>query len=368
MDNLVQYIREKFFVIIGIIVGLVVLIILFTFLVSKIGSGGTKGYDAIENRMVQAAKKYYETNSNMLPKMNGSTVKVTTDTLISSDLLKVIYDVNDKKSVCSGYVNVTNNNGEYVYSPILKCGKNYDASYLVDKIKEQELDVYGNGVYELNGEYVFRGDYVSNYIKFNDELWRIVKVSKDGDIKLVLAKALNESYVFDNAYNAEYGINYGINTNYLRTAIRKTLNDYYDNNISKESKNLIVSKDICVGRVSIGDSYSKEKECSILRKDEKIGLLNLTDYKNASLGEGCNKIGDRVCVNYNYLSSDDIYTWMLNAVSDNTYEAIYLHGELKNTFASSLYRVNPVVYITGNTVASLGDGSLENPYIIKNTY
>ena len=62
----------------------------------------------------------------------------------------------------------------------------------------------------MGGEYVYRGDDVKNYVSFNNQLWRIVKVDSEGDIKLVLAQYTKDSYVWDDAYNEDKKNSVGI--------------------------------------------------------------------------------------------------------------------------------------------------------------
>ena len=362
MKNLIDYFKDKIYY----IMGATVLIIVILIIVNACSGGNGNSYEKIEENMVNAAKEYYSTRKNKLPKEEDSTIKVTIGTLVDAELLKEIKDPNNKEQTCEGYVEVTKVGEEYSYLPFLTCEENYEPKYLTDVIKNSKIDEYGNGVYEIDGEYVYRGDDVKNYVSFNNQLWRIVKVDNEGDIKLVLATFTEESYSWDTAYNSEREETVGITTNYLNTDIRKTLNNYYETNFDKDAKAKIVSKDLCVGKYIENDSFSKEKECSITKKDEKIGLLTATDYKNASLDEKCLTLESKECMNYNYLSDDEHFsTWLLNSSSENSYMVYFVSRRLEETYASSEQLINPVVYITGKSIITEGEGTNENPYIIK---
>lgn len=360
MKNIIDYIKDKIYYILGA----TIIIIVVLLLVSSC-SGKSKSYSSIENDMVSAAKNYYANHKSNLPKEEGDLIKVTIGTLIDYELLEEVKDPNNKNQTCSGYVEVTKVGDEYAYTPFLTCKGNYEPEYLVDKIKNSKLDEYGNGVYEMDGEYVYRGDDVNNYLKFNNQIWRIVKIDDQGDVKIVLAEYTENSYSWDSAYNSESGYNTGITTNYLNTQIRKTLKSYYEDNFSKESKSKIVSKNLCVGRYSKSDNFSVEKECSILKEAEKIGLLNASDYQNASLDQKCNNIDSIQCSNYNYLASDGIKTWLLNASSENTYKVYNLSKRIYLSTASNQKRINPVVYITNKSITMVGKGTIKEPYEIK---
>lgn len=363
MKNIVDYLKDKIYYIMG---GTVVVIILLIIINSCSMNSGGSSYEAIENNMTNAAKKYYSTRQNKLPKEENGTVKVTIGTLVDAELLKEVKDPKNKEQSCSGYVEVTKVGKEYSYLPFLTCKGNYEPKYLTDIIENAKTDEYGNGVYTINDELVYRGKDVNNYASFNNQLWRIIKMDKDKDIKLVLANYTEDSYAWDNAYNSDKKFNVGITTDYLHTTIRKTLNDYYETKFDNNSKAKIVSKNLCAGKYAKNDVFSVEKECSIIKENEKVGLLTATDYQNASLDTKCTNIESKECSNYNYLSNDEeIKTWLLNSSSENTYKVLYLNHTIDVSNASNLKKLNPVIYLTSKSVVVNGKGTQSEPYIVK---
>lgn len=365
MKNIIDYLKDKIYYIMA---GTIIIIILIILISSCSGMGKT--YESIENEMVNAAKNYYANHKNNLPKEENGTVKVTISTLVEAELLDEVIDPQNKKQTCSGHVEVTKVGDEYSYIPFLTCKGNYEPKYLTDVVKESKTDEYGNGVYEMNGEYIYRGDDVNNYVKFNDQLWRIVKVDSEGDIKLVLIDRIEETFSWDESYNSIEQSKVGVTTDYLHTNIRKVLNEYYEDNFSKDAKAKIVSKNLCVGKYSMmddyGDDYSIEKECSIIKENEKIGLLNASDYKNASLDSGCINLLSQECTNYNYLADDEeISTWLLNTTTNTTYEVLYISEEITKTYANNYENINPVIYLSKKAVIVNGNGTKENLYIVK---
>lgn len=365
MKNLIDYFKDKIYYIMG---GTIIVIILLVLISSCSSSGGS--YESIEQKMVSAAKNYYASHEKNLPKEENGTVKVTINTLIEAELLKEVKDPKNKDQDCSGYVEVTKVGKEYSYTPFLVCKGNYEPKYLTDIVKQSKQDEYGNGVYEMGGEYVYRGDDVKNYVSFNNQLWRIVKVDSEGDIKLVLAQYTKDSYAWDDAYNENKKNSVGITTDYLHTSIRKKLNDYYKNNFDKDAKAKIVSKDLCVGKYDIDDEttdiFSVEKECSIIKENEKVGLLSASDYKNACLSENCSDVKNLGCKNRNYMSnSDEFRTWLLNSSSKNTYEVLYLDEDINVSMASRSKKINYVIYVSDKTIILSGNGSYNKPYLVK---
>ena len=361
MKNIIEFIKDKSYYFLGGTIIIIILIIIVNACSSNFSSGS---YESIENEMISAAKEYYSKKSNLLPQTDGGSVKVTISSLVESELLDEIYDIEDSSKKCTGYVEVTKVETEYSYMPFLKCEGSYEPEYLTDKIKESKLDEYGNGVYLINNEYVYRGEDVDNYINFNNELWRIVKIDLNGDIKIVKANHTDDYYLFDDAYNSYEEEEIGIVTNYLQTDIRKSLVKYYKEHFTKESKSKIVSKDLCVGSYLPQDEFSVEKECSVLKEDEKVSLLSPTDFQLASLSTECVRLDSEECINYNYLSNS-IYTWLLNYVTNTTYKVFYLNRNIKNTYASNEKPINPVVYLNNKVITVEGTGTLKNPYVIK---
>lgn len=360
MKNIIEYIKDKSYYLLG---GIVVVIILLIIINACSNSSGS--YDKIEQKMVNAAKNYYASHEKNLPKEENGTVKVTINTLIEAELLKEVKDPNNKDQDCSGYVEVTKVGKEYSYTPFLVCKGNYEPKYLTDIVKESKQDEYGNGVYEMGGEYVYRGDDVKNYVSFNNQLWRIVKVDSEGDIKLVLAKYLDFPGTWSTIYNPSSGYNSGQTSDYLNTDIRKTLTNYYEDNFDNDNKAKMIAKNLCIGSYNEGDTFDAQKECAKVKENEKVGLLVLSDYKNASLDSGCLSLGDPECSNYNYLSGSEIITWSLNSFSGNDYEEFIIHGNISKNPANISYSINPVIYLTSKSIVNDGNGEEESPYIIK---
>ena len=338
MKNIIEYIKDKSYYLLG---GIVVVIILLI-IINACSNGSGNKYEKIEQKMVSAAQNYYASHKKNLPKEESGTVKVTINTLIEAELLKEVKDPNNKDQDCSGYVEVTKVGKEYSYTPFLVCKGNYEPKYLTDIVKESKQDEYGNGVYEMGGEYVYRGDDVKNYVSFNNQLWRIVKVDSEGDIKLVLSKYTEDTYPWDDSYNSDKGDSSGITTDYLHTNIRKVLSNYYNSNLSRDSKAKIVSKNLCIGKYLITDEFSSEKECSVIKENEKIGLLTVNDYHLASLDSNCVILKNKECANRNYLSDTSYFnTWSLSTASENTYKVYSISKTISEMYASTSKRINP---------------------------
>ena len=88
------------------------------------------------------------------------------------------------------------------------------ASYASDTLKGKVV-TSGDGLYADkydNGRYVYKGGNPNNFIKFSDELWRVISVEADGTLKIIRANALDSpktsegKYVtFNDTDSIEYG-------------------------------------------------------------------------------------------------------------------------------------------------------------------
>lgn len=362
MENLIDYLKDKIYYVIGATVIIIILIIAL----NSCNGMSSSTYESIEKNMVNAAKEYYSNKKDALPTDSSSSVKVSVGTLIDGELLKEIKDPNNDEQTCDGYVQVKKVDNEYAYIPFLTCKGNYEPKYLTDIVKNSKLDEYGNGVYEINGDYVYRGEEVNNYVKFNDQIWRIIKVDSEGDIKLILGdnEELQLSSSWDTKYNSIKDEDCGVNTDYLHSDIRKYLVNFYNENFSKSSKEKIVEKNICIGTQSKDVNEDLDKECSFSRK-EKIGLISTSDYTNASLDNECIKFDGPSCINRNYFASSNMETWLLTSVSDNNYEVYKLYKKVNIDYAYSENEVLPVIYLSKDTIVSGGKGTIKNMYKIR---
>ena len=96
-----------------------------------------------------------------------------------------------------------------------------------------------------------------------------------------------------------------------------------------------------------------------------ISLLSTYDYMNASVDSLCNKISDRNCSNYNYLSKTKNKWWLLNGTNENTYEVYSSNasGVISLDAANNKKFLRPVVAIPTHMLYKSGNGTSDD--IIK---
>lgn len=225
-------------------------------------------------------------------------------------------------------------------------------SFTISKLKENVVSS-GDGLYldstEVN-RYIYRGGDVENFIRIDNELYRIISIEANNDLKILRNEVLsgvffdplsnqvnrtaynvyndaNDDYCGHAYYQNSYtGCNmwgsyttmkdsYGnsitemafdiggswtdvkfANKNYRlpnSEAYANTyLNTVYYNNFSSKTQNKIISHDYYVG-VLDSANHSIETDISQERKNiwtGKIGLINATDYVKASTNPNCSGV------------------------------------------------------------------------------
>ncbi len=365
---MLDFVANKFFkgnkniAFIVLAVGGIVIFIILIIIVANIFSGGIKDYSGLEKELVNATEKYYKDNSNLLPKEDNNVVSVNDSTLVEGKYIKDLSKLY-KKDTCTAKVEVIKSGEEYLYNPILTC-ENYKPKTLVDELTSHVV-ASDSGLYYQNNEYVFKGEYINNYVKFDDKLWRIVKIDDNG-IKMYLVYEDLDEYTWDDRYNLEKQSDYGKNV-YDTSRVKVYLEDAYNNNkyVSNKFKKYLVNANWCVDSIKENTPISNINLCSKTAKGF-IGLLGVDDYAKASLETTCKNFDDVQCVNYNYMIELNYTNWTLNAYSGDTYSVYAVDSNGVDIYrASSERRIRPTVYLNSHVLLSSGDGSENNPYIIK---
>lgn len=375
MNNFNDRTKKMMFIMLGVI-GIIVLIIIIALVVGKI-MNSSLSYADIENKMSAAAKSYYSNRNNELPLNDSEEIEINLQTLVDNKLLKDVSKYQkDKNATCTGKVIVTKSGEYYNYSPYLDCGDKYTTTYFADELLKNVVNS-GDGLYKFEqydetkikaANFIYRGEYPNNYVKFGNELWRVVKINSKHEAMLI-----ESDYVFDTAvespwddrYNSDFKEYSGINVFY-DSRIKQKLDSVYngDTILTDNDKAKLVFKNACVNiRKSTDIKNDGSIECSkITNVPVKLSLLTTYDYINASLDNNCRAIVDKSCGNYNYLNKYDRSWWLLNTNIQSGYAASNYAYLME--LPTSLF-VRTVVVISKNVVYVSGGGTQTDPYIIK---
>ena len=290
------------------------------------------------------------------------------------------------------------------------CTKN-NGPYKTDTLKTNII-TNGDGLYaEENeaGRLVYRGSNPNNYVKFNNEMWRIVSIEADGTLKIIKDESIgnrtfdpknsdtsgprfnsNNTYCEDtdgiykgcNAWNAVNGtyVNGSHSGTVTKDAeINTYLNTTYYNALSTEAKNQMEDYKFKTGnllrRKNINTTLGLEKKTLW---EGKVGLLNLSDWLLATTNNECNPLinawynsdlgighDNYKCSFNNYLFKTTSVWWLLNPVYDLTayVYAISVNGYIDTYHSYYSLGVRPVAYLK-NTVSLTGTGTGLDPYLI----
>lgn len=360
--------KKKLLLIMGGMIGLVILIIVILLIYNAIF--GKTSYKDIENKLLKAAEKYYSENEGLLPKSELEEVTTTDAALTSAGYLKSMAELTKgmKGVTCTASVVVSYTGGEYRYTPLLDCGSSYTTKTLTSYINDNVERVYtGSGLYDLNGELVYRGENPNNYIKFADRLWRIVKIENNQAVMILDEK--RERTVWDDRFNTDRDRNDGIN-DYTVSRVYEEITKLYDENtiFNKNNKNLVAMHSLYLGKryESDMDNDGSIEKATFMEK-QYIGLLPLYDYINASIDTNCNSALTTSCTNYNYLNHFNYNWWTITADASNSYKVyrISSDGEIESIKAGANGYIRPVIYLVKDAVYVGGTGTESDPYTIK---
>ena len=361
----------------GAVVGIIILIIVIVLIV---GSLKTKklDYGEIEDKMVSAAKEYYSDRTDALPLNNDDMVEISAVTLSEEKYMKDLSKyVKYKNASCSGKVIVTKSGDYYNYSPYLNCGDIYTTKYLYEEIIPTIVSK-DDGLYKINEYspvkqsidtfYVYKGDYVNNFVKIDETVWRIIKLDSDFNFTLIQASYDKKTeYVgsWDNRYNNEKQFDVGVN-DYYKSLIRRSLNTSFYETLGDTIKSKILIKPVCVSPIAeTQKTINGSIECKKTIDTDYVSLLTTYDFLNASLDSTCKSLSNRSCINYNYLVDYSRSFWLLNPNAKNTYTGYKIISNLNTANLSSNGSARPVINVSKYLIYKDGNGTEYNPYVIK---
>lgn len=339
-----------------------ILIILIIILLANLFSNKLSGYELLEKELMGASEKYYNDNKDLLP-IDGNVSIVEASKLVDGKYMKSLSDLY-KDDTCDGRVNVSEANGEYLYTVQLNC-TNYTTKTLEKEILSN-LVTKNSGLYATNSKYIFKGEYVNNYIKFDNKIWRIIGIDSNG-IKMYLDTEKLDKYVWDDRYNLEKESDYGKNV-FDTSRMKEYLNNLYATNefVSAKSIKYLVAVNWCIGSVAPETDLSKIDLCQKRSEKMYIGSFEVTDFANASLEPTCKKFDDTQCINYNYFTSINGTNWTLNSISENTYAVYTINMDGAQYYkAAKANTLRPVIYLNAQTTLKTGTGTQSDPYIVK---
>ena len=265
--------------------------------------------------------------------------------------------------------------------------------------------------------YYYAGNTTNNWVKFANLYWRIIRTNHDGSIKLLYSGTnhnTTEGYIGISAFNTSYnspvyvGYKYGtsIGSNRQNTndsTIKKYVDNWYNNNLSSYSKYISTEAVYCNDReLEPGQEYSDNPfnyAPTGRYSTTKTPTYNCTNIKDAFSG---NNGEAKLTYSIGLMTIDEIVY-----AGENSYAWYYLNSAGESITGSTLWwTLSPTWYMGGNssvwkvygssnsgknpgsldiiivgnplgvrpaislkscTLYSTGDGSVSDPYTIKET-
>ena len=229
-----------------------------------------------------------------------------------------------------------------------------------------------------DNNFYFYGDNPNNFVYYNCknekdvntcELWRIIGFTHNKENNKYITKLIRNDYIGAHEYDDDMN-------SWNESKISKYLKEY-------ELNNKDILTEITFKEENVIDLDSKLNSIPLLDGEYKtnISLINLSDYLYTS---SCTKDKineyDENCLNNNWLNKNGyISEWTMTKKQEEPYEdeeteelitpendKLYSVGSsiLESKYDENLY-VRPVIYLKSRVLITGGDGSLDNPYIIK---
>ena len=368
--------KKRMYRFMGIIVAIFIGFILLLLILSAISNSNRKySYTEVEKIMKKAAISYFKDNKDMLPSEEGDITEIDSTNLVAAEKMKDLSEYIKDDVACTGSVQVEKTASGYLYTPYLDCGNTYATVELSKKILEnEEIVTSGYGLYSTKYGHIYRGEEVNNYVQLDKGLWRIVKITSNNNIVLISQEGAGYTKPWDNRYNPDRLYESGINT-YSNSRIKEFLEKIYNNPsekdgeviLSKNDKKKLVSFNMCTAK-RLNDSESKDNsvECSEVLKNQKLGLLTLSDYMYASVDPNCKSASTKSCKNYNYLVvKNDWWLATGNKEDTSTVYQVTSSGFASTVNAGNYGYVRPIIYLNEKTLYKSGNGTLEKPYRVR---
>lgn len=246
--------------------------------------------------------------------------------------------------------------------------------------KQIPIVTSGDGLYIDNYEeiekYTYKGANPNNYIKFNNELWRIISI-ENGNLKIMKESPLEEQQPFLENMTSDTKIDFST------SSLSVYLNKEYYNNLTPFSKILMQDYRYNIGTVnrdmlydgSLSDLIYQESSSRFI---EQVGLPTASEYVRANSNvQDCGTLKDSrsgICIDTNWMNNSSSHNsygfWLLNSLNMYDFNYIllveYNYGVYQG-YSERAMDVRPVVSIDLNDNRKmLGNGTSENPYQISN--
>ena len=413
--------KKNGFTLVEITVCVVLLVTIFLIVVPKvntmINNKKKNAYNSLISTVKDAAQAYVYLNVNIVDDAIESQgyYEVSIRTLQENELLenKLENPLTGKNIPSTSIVKIIKNNEEYIYK--FSLDYQYLLEHIIDLYSSEETRI-SNGLKKDNTpdqNIRYYGSNPNNYVRFNNELWRIIGVFGN-NVKLVRKDSLG-SLSWD---SSESSVNNGFGVNeWSQSALKNYLNTMYyggtsvtcyggtknstttcpTGTIDETAKSLIdnhiwntgaieynTRTDTLAfynaergtkGKICTSSNYCNDTVTRTTSWTGYVGLPYVTDWAYASSESICETNMQKqdssnayICKNNNWMQrSDD--TWYLSPLAHSGDADVVWNvlgvGYASNFSASTSIGVAPAIYLKSNVLIESGNGTSSSPYILK---
>ena len=429
--------KKNGFTLVEITVCVVLLVTIFLIVVPKVNTmikqKKQDSYNSLISTIKDAAQAYVYLNVNIVDDAIESQgyYEVSIRTLQENELLenKLENPLTGKNIPSTSIVKIIKNNEEYIYK--FSLDYQYLLEHIIDLYSSEETRT-SNGLKKDNTpdqNIRYYGSDPNNYVRFNNELWRIIGVFGN-NVKLVRKDSLG-SLSWD---SSESSINGGVGINqwgeskdadgneYAGADLQVYLNKMYyggtsvtcyggtknstitcpTNTLDNTAKALIdnhtwntgapnhstlynsttqsydtvefykAERGTVNGKICSSGTYCNDTVTRTTEWTGYIGLPYVTDYAYASSENDCNTKIDRSstykCKNNNWMHRSTS-TWYMSpyAIPYNATSVWYVYGDGSSglSLAADALSAFPTIYLKSNVLIESGNGTSSSPYILK---
>ena len=218
-----------------------------------------------------------------------------------------------------------------IYNP--KIDSNTSGVFLANYITGKTEYATGDeaGLFSSSGNYIYKGKTINNYLRYNNMLWRIVRINQDKTIDIIL-----DDYINILPWNNEV-------KKFKDSDIFKYLNNDFLNNLDKDK---LTTVSFCTNEI---DDLS-QIVCNNQENDYYVKLLDVPNFLNS------------IKNNESYLANDEEIFWLTDITKDKVW---HTNGSnVSSSQANTFYEIKPMVKLKETNFYISGDGTINNPYIV----
>ena len=179
-----------------------------------------------------------------------------------------------------------------IYNPKLETGEVLE-NLASNIISTSQIVYEGDGLYLNNGNYIYKGENVNNYILINNLLFRIIRINSDRTIEVVLDEYINE-------------MPYGEFVTFSESEIIEYLEEKF---LPIFDSDILANTSICNDVIT----NVSEITCQDIDNNHSVRILGITDFLNSIESEK------------SYLVNDTENFWLYNQSEDSVWHTSTLN-------------------------------------------